>query len=117
MVDDSDASIKIIEKLLKGSKVKVDTADNGKECLDLIKVKKYDIILIDEELTQITGAELLKKIKSVRNFNSSVILLTKDNNYEYNDEYKKLGFSDYLLKPVKKDLLIEKINKYMKKDK
>ena len=75
------------------------------------------MVLIDEALSQITGAELLKKIKSIRNFNSPVILLTKDNNYEYNEEYKKLGFSDYLLKPVKKDELIDKINKYVKKDK
>lgn len=117
MVDDSEAGIKIIEKLLKGSKVKVDSVDNGKDCLDLIKIKKYDIILIDEELSQITGAELLKKIKSLRNFKTPVVLLTKDNNNEYNEEYKKLGFNDYLLKPVKKNELMDKINECIKRDK
>ena len=61
--------------------------------------------------------ELIKKIKSIKNFNIPVLLLTKDNSYEYNDEFKKLGFSDYLLKPIKKEDLISKINEYAKKDK
>jgi len=117
MVDDSEAGIKIIDKLLKGSNIKFDSVANGKDCLDLVKIKKYDIILIDEELSQITGAELLKKIKAIRNFKTPVILLTKDNNYEYNEEYKKLGFDDYILKPVKKDILLDKINGCLKKDK
>ena len=76
----------------------MDFAMNGKECIDKIKTyDKYDIILLDEQLSQISGEELIKKIKGIRNFDIPVILLTKDNSYEYNDEFKKLGFSDYLL--------------------
>lgn len=118
MVDDSDSGIKIIDKLIRGSSIKMDFAINGKECIDKIKsYGKYDIILLDEQLTQISAMELIKKIKNIRNFNIPVILLTKDNSYEYNDEYKKIGFVDYLLKPVKKEELLNKINKYVKKDK
>lgn len=116
-VDDSEAGLKIIDKLLKGTKVKIDKAETGKECLDKIKVNKYDLILLDEDLSQITGVELMGKIKEIRNFKTPVILLTKDNSYEYNEEYSKVGFSDYLLKPLKKEILIEKINMYTKKDK
>lgn len=118
MVDDSDAGIKIIDKLIKGSNIKMDFATNGKECVDKIKAyEKYDIILLDEQLSQISAMELIKKIKNIKNFKIPVILLTKDNKYEYDDEYKKLGFSDYLLKPVKKENLLDKINEYVEKDK
>lgn len=118
MVDDSEAGIKIIEKLIKGSNVKMDFATNGRECIDKIRAyNRYDVILLDEQLTQISASELLMKIKNIRNFDTPVILLTKDNSYEYNDEYKKLGFSDYILKPVKKDELIRKIDMCVKKDK
>ena len=118
MIDDSDAGIKIIEKLLKNSNIKMDSAKNGKECLEKIRTQeKYDIILLDEQLSQITAQELIKKIKTIRNFDTPIIILTKDNNYEYNDEYQHSGFSDYLLKPVKKNELITKINKYTKKGK
>lgn len=116
-VDDSEAGLKIIDKLLKGTNIKIDKAETGKECLDKIKINKYDLVLLDEDLSQITGIELMSRIKEIRNFKTPVILLTKDNSYEYNDEYLKLGFSDYLLKPIKKDDVISKINKYMKKDK
>ena len=96
----------------------MDFATNGKECINKIKAyDKYDIILLDEELTQISALELIKKIKNIRNFKIPVILLTKDNSYEYNDDFKKLGFSDYILKPAKKEELIDKVNKYVKKDK
>ena len=118
MVDDSEAGIKIIEKLIKGSNIKMDFAMNGRECIDKIRAhSKYDVILLDEQLTQINASELLMKIKTIRNFDIPVILLTKDNSYEYNDEYKKLGFSDYILKPVKKDELLRKIDMCIKKDK
>ena len=63
----------------------------------MIKIGKYDVILLDEALTQISGAELMQKIKEIRNFNTPVILLTKDNSYEYNEEYLKLGFTDYIV--------------------
>ena len=116
-VDDSESGLKIIEKLLKGTNVKLDLATTGKECLDKIKIGKYDLILLDEALTQISGIELMQKIKEIRNFNTPVILLTKDNSYEYNEEYIKIGFVDYILKPIKKEELLEKINKYTKEDK
>ena len=117
MVDDSDSGIKIIDKLIKGSNIKMDFATNGKEFIDKIKAYgKYDVILLDEQLSQISAIDLINKIKGIRNFNIPVILLTKDNSYEYNDEYKNLGFSGYLLKPVKKENLLNKINECKKKD-
>ena len=114
VIDDSEAGLKIIDKLLKDINIFVDKSNNGKDCLDKIKINKYNLILLDEELTSISGKELLLKIKEIRNFNTPVILLTKDNNYEYNEEYIKEGFVDYIIKPIKKDVLLEKINKYTK---
>ena len=116
-VDDNEAGLKIIEKLLKGTNIKLDMASTGKECLDQLKIGKYDLILLDEDLSQITGSELLVKMREIRNFKTPVVLLTKDNSYEYNEEYTKEGFVDYILKPLKKEELLSKIDKYTKKDK
>ena len=115
-IDDSEAGLKIISKLLKDNNITLDVVNNGKDSLEMIQVNKYDVILLDEELTSISGKELLTKIKEIRNFNTPVILLTKDNNYEYNEEYKNEGFTDYVLKPLKRNILLEVINKYTKKD-
>ena len=113
-VDDSEAGLKIIEKLLKGTRIKLTKAKTGKECIDKIKISKYDLILLDEELSQITANELIVKIKEIRNFKTPVVLLTKDNSYEYNEEYIKNGFAGYILKPLKKEAFINKINEFTK---
>ena len=54
---------------------------------------------------------MLENLKKIRNFNIPVILLSKDNKYEYNEEYLNMGFSDILIKPIKKEELLEKIDK------
>lgn len=116
VIDDSDASIKIVQKLLKNSNVLIDSVNNGKDAIDKIKSKiKYDMILLDEALSQLTGAELIKKFREIRNFNIPVILLTKDSSYEYNQEYVRQGFSDCIIKPLKKEILLEKLDKFMNK--
>lgn len=111
LVDDSDASAKIISKMLSDTNVILDVVTTGKEALDKIRNKeKYDLILLDEEMKPLDGITVMKKLKDIRNFNIKVVLLTRNNNYEYNDEYLKYGFSNYLLKPIEKDKLFELIN-------
>lgn len=62
-------------------------------------------------MNTITGTEMLESLKKIRNFNISVILLSKDNKHEYNEEYLKMGFIDIIIKPIKKEELLEKIDK------
>ena len=98
MVDDSEAGIKIIDKITRGTNIKLDFAMNGKDCISKLKIEPYDMVLLDEQLTQISAIELIKKIRGIKNFDTPIVLLTKDNSYEYSEEYKKLGFSDYIIK-------------------
>ena len=117
LVDDNTSSTKMITKLLKESNTILESVSSGKECLDKIRNKeKYDLILLDEEMTPLDGKAVMKKLGEIRNFNTNVILLTKNNDYEYNEDYLKYGFKDYLIKPVDKDKLLEKINKYSKEN-
>ena len=69
--------------------------------------------LLDEEKTPLDGHEVMKKFREINNFNTKVILLTKTNKYEYDDEYLKDGFTDYLIKSAKRNLILDKINKYL----
>lgn len=115
LVDDSPAGVKIVTKMLNGTNIILDVVNSGKECLDKIRAKeKYDLILLDEEMSPINGIEVMVKLKEIRNFNIKTILLTKNNDYEYNEEYLKYGFKDYLLKPLDKDKVLKKIDKYLK---
>ena len=115
LVDDNASSVKMITKLLKDSNIILDSVATGKECLDKIREKeKYNLILLDEKMTPLDGITVMRKLKEIRNFNTNVILLTKNNDYEYNQEYLMYGFKNCLLKPVDKDKLLSIINKYAK---
>ena len=115
LVDDSVASGKIFTKMLKDTNIILNIVTSGKECLDKIRNKdKYDLILIDEDMEPLDGITVMRKLKMIRTFNTKTILLTKNNDYEYNDDYLEYGFDGYLLKPIDKDKLFELIDKYLK---
>ena len=115
LVDDNISTEKIIRKLIKNTNIELDYVNLGKKALDKIRNKeKYDLILLDEIMDPLDGMEVMKKFKDVKSFNTKVILLTRNSEYEYNEEYLKYGFSGYLLKPINKDKLFEIIDKYLK---
>ena len=115
LVDDNISTEKIVSKILKDTNIELDYVSLGKEALDKIRGKeKYDLILVDEVMDPLDGVTVMKKFKDIRNFKTNVILLTRNNEYEYNEEYLKYGFSGYLLKPISKDKLFEIIDKYLK---
>lgn len=115
LVDDNESSLKLINKILTKYHIKVETTNLGKKALDKIrKGSKYDLILLDEEMSPLGGHEVMRKLKQIAGFNTKVILLTKTNKYDYDDEYIEEGFADYLIKSSKKELIKNKINKYLK---
>lgn len=115
LVDDNPSSTKIITKLLEDTNIELETVSLGSECLEKIRNKeKFDLILLDEDMKPLDGITVMKKLKSIRTFNTKVILLTRNNDYEYNEEHLKYGFSDYILKPIDKDKFLEKIDKCLK---
>ena len=115
LVDDNVSSGKIFTKMLKDTNIELSIVTSGKECLDKIRNKdKYDLILLDEDMEPLDGIMVMRKLKEIRTFNTKTILLTKNNDYEYNDDYLEYGFDGYLLKPIDKDKLFELIDKYLK---
>lgn len=115
LIDDSPTSEKLLNKVLSGTNVEVDSVKSGKEGLEKIRNKeKYDLILLDEELEPQDGHIIMQKLLIIRNFNTKVILLTRDNKYEYDDEYLHEGFTDYIIKSSSKEEILNKINKYLK---
>ena len=115
IIDDNNSSTKIISKILDKHNILYDSSNLGKEALDRIrKGDKYDLILLDEDMPYINGISVMNKFSKIKGFDTKVILLTKNSNIIYDDIYKDSGFSDYIIKPIDKDDLMNKINKYLK---
>ena len=115
LIDDSPSSEKLFNKILSGTNIELTSVKLGKEGLEKIRSKeKYDLILLDEELEPQNGHIIMRKLLEIRNFNIKVILLTKDNKYDYDDSYLQEGFTDYIIKSSDKEEMLNKINKYLK---
>lgn len=112
IIDDNNSSIKLISKILDKHNILYDSSNLGKEALDRIrKGDKYDLILLDEDMPYMNGISVMNKLNKIKGFDTKVILLTKNSNIIYDDIYKDSGFSDYIIKPIDKDDLMNKINK------
>ena len=115
IIDDNNSSIKLIGKILDKHNILYDSSNLGKEALDRIrKGDKYDLILLDEDMPYINGISVMNKFSKIKGFDTKVILLTRNSNIIYDDIYKDSGFSDYIIKPIDKDDLMNKVNKYLK---
>ena len=115
VVDENISNQKLISKCLDDDNVDLTFVSYGKECLNRIRNnEKYDLILMSDELNYMSYIETVKKLKLISGFNSILILMTRDNNVEYTDNYEKYGFDDYILKPISRNKLITLLEKYFK---
>ncbi len=114
IVDDNNLNIKVTTKMLKDLNYQVDDCTSGKACLEKIKNgNKYDVILMDIMMPEMSGEETLKELKKDSDFITPVVALTADALSGCEEKYKSLGFSEYLSKPFKREELDDKLKKIL----
>ena len=120
VVDDVKMNLNVVRLLLKNTKIQVDMASSGKECLQLSMLKSYDVILMDHMMPEMDGIQTmheLKKVKNGLNFKTPVIALTANAIVGVEEMYRKEGFVDYMSKPIKGENLENMLMKYIPKEK
>lgn len=103
IVDDNETNLMVAEKLLRDTKVKVNTVASGKECLDKTLQNRYDVIFMDHLMPEMDGIECLHAIRTQTgglNQDTPVVILTANAGGENQALYRREGFDGYLLKPV-----------------
>lgn len=119
VVDDSNMNLSVVKKLLRETKVQVDTALSGEECLKLTKQKFYHVILLDHYMSPMDGVETLNAIRKQENGlcrNVPVMALTANYTMDSQKAYRELGFDDYLTKPIESAVMEDKILSYLPED-
>lgn len=113
-VDDLPVNLLVIANLLKETRIKIDTAGSGRECLDKCSQQKYDLILMDHMMPEMDGVLTFEKLhgdKSSPNFETPVIMLTANTLAGMREQYMDVGFADYVSKPVRGAKLEEAIRR------
>ena len=112
IVDDSKLNLKVAENVLKNFLVTTESVTCGLECLSCVNSKKYDIIFMDIMMPNMSGVEVLRKLRE-NGVNTPVIALTADAIEGQEEKYMSEGFDGYISKPINKEKLSYVLNKYL----
>ena len=116
LVEDDPTTARGVELMLGGEGFNIYTTDLGEEGLDLGKLYDYDIILLDLNLPDMHGYEVLKKLRLAK-VETPILILSGMR--EVDDKVKGLvfGADDYLTKPFDKTELVARINAIVRRSK
>lgn len=116
IVEDDELNRTLLERRLSNNNYKVTVCGNGVDAISLSKEKKFDIILLDINLPDISGVEVLEKIKTnAETKKIKVVMVTANDDRETVLNCIEKGASDYLIKPFSMRIVNERIKRCLSK--
>ena len=116
IIDDEVKLAKIIKEYLELERFRVDLAFDGKEGLEKISVRDYDLIILDLMLPEIDGFKVCRRLRSNKN-QVPIIILTARETIDDRVRGLNLGADDYLIKPFDLEELVARIHALLRRKK
>jgi two-component system, cell cycle response regulator CtrA len=116
LIEDDSATAQSIELMLKSEGFNVYTTDLGEEGVDLGKLYDYDIILLDLNLPDVSGFEVLRTLR-VSKVRTPILILSGLAGIEDKCKGLGLGADDYITKPFHKDELVARVHAIVRRSK
>lgn len=116
VVDDNEINRMVAEEMLRPLGVQIETASDGKQALELVQSKEYDLVFMDHLMPVMDGVEAIKEIRGLEGEKYKklpVIALTANTAKEQQEEYMQAGMSDYLSKPIDMTELYKKLCRWI----
>lgn len=120
VVDDNAVNRKVFRSLLKDTRMRIDEADSGEECLKKVVNKKYDLIFLDHMMPGMDGIETLHAFPEQEgnvNLDTPVIALTANAVNGAKEMFLQNGFNDFFPKPIIYEKLEKLLRKYLPQNK
>ena len=116
LVDDSEIELKVTGNLLEKNNCKITKVRSGSECIVKVIDKTFDLILMDDQMPNLSGIETIENIEQIDGFKTPIILLTNAKDKDLQDKLSKSkNIIGYVRKPVDKYELNELLKKVTKK--
>ncbi|MCP4139963.1 MAG: response regulator [Chloroflexi bacterium] len=117
LVEDNPVNQKVVLALLQKAGHSVDTANNGKEALEMLENKKYGLILMDIQMPVMGGFEAMHQIRAKEAGKSHIPIIALTAHAMKSDRERciKEGMDDYISKPIDKRSLFTTVNRWSKK--
>ena len=119
VVDDNEANLMVVSKLLRDTKVRIDTASSGAEALRKTLNIRYNVIFMDHLMPEMDGVECRRKIKDQtggRCRDTAIVILTANADEENRALYARENFDGYLTKPVSGESLENELYAHLPKE-
>ncbi len=119
IVDDNEMNRRVAVGLMKRNGFVPDTAGSGRECIELVSKRHYNIIFMDHMMPEMDGIEALHALidGGLISGDTAVIAMAANAIVEAREEYLQAGFTDYLSKPIVVKKLEKALEKYIPKEK
>ena len=113
IAEDDNINFLLIKKMLQVTNHEIIRAENGQIAVDIaLENPTIDIVLMDIKMPVMNGYEAFEKITAIRP-NLPIIAQTAHASEEDKDKVAVFGFTDYITKPINKELLLEMVSKYI----
>jgi len=114
--EDSSIIINLTKSVLAFENYSMKAARNGKQVLEFLEKEDFDLILMDLNMPVLDGVECTKQIRDlsdpVKSTLPIIAISGNINNYSI-DEFRKIGFNEFLQKPLDFDKLLATVKKYL----
>lgn len=113
LIDDNLDILKLFTKVLSVKGYEIETATNGKDGLELIKRERWDLILLDIAMPQISGMDVIDDLEKNNSLKNNIIWLFTASSLsdEEVNNLKNRGIHDLITKPIEIAKLLAKIDK------
>jgi two-component system, cell cycle response regulator CtrA len=116
LIEDDPNTARSVELMLNAEGINVYVTDLGEEGLDLGKLYDYDLIALDLNLPDMTGYEVLKRLRTAR-VETPVLILSGTSETEAKVQALGFGADDYVTKPFHRDELVARIHAIVRRSK
>jgi signal transduction histidine kinase/CheY-like chemotaxis protein/HAMP domain-containing protein/HPt (histidine-containing phosphotransfer) domain-containing protein len=116
VVDDNETNLNVASGLLRLFHITADAATSGKQAVDMVQQKKYDIVFMDHRMPEMSGVETTKLIREL-GIDVPIIALTASAVIGAKDMMLEAGMNDYLWKPIVKAELVHMLQKWIPAEK
>jgi CheY-like chemotaxis protein len=114
VVDDYKINLKVFKNLLKKTQMIIKEAESGKECIEILRSESFDMVFLDHMMPDMDGIETLQVIKEEHLCDGTpMIMLTANAIVGDREKYLKLGFDEFLSKPIVVERLEEVIMRFL----
>ncbi|MEP0986523.1 PAS domain S-box protein [Ekhidna sp.] len=114
LVDDNDVNRKVASSIMIKSGCQVEEAFDGFHAIEKISQEDFDLIFMDIQMPKMDGIQATSEVRKLEHgSNTPIIAMTAYSMEEDRERFLKAGLDDYLAKPIKAEMLIEKIKKWV----